>query len=102
MCAASASPELQVTKLSLVASTQEIGEIRKTLNTEIEVLRNDFQDLRSNLKQQLEIAAGLAAQVCQHPAVASMPTCYDAGSRLQDVGLGSAPVQGNKVGDSSS
>jgi hypothetical protein len=59
--------------VSALAATQEIGEIRKTLNTEIEVLRNDFQDLRSNLKQQLEIAAGLAAQVCLRLAIARCP-----------------------------
>ena len=32
----------------------ELGELRKTLNTEVSQLRNEFQDLRTTLRTQLE------------------------------------------------
>jgi hypothetical protein len=39
---------------------QELGELRSTLNTEVEQLRVEFQELRNTLKKQLEITSGLA------------------------------------------
>jgi hypothetical protein len=43
---------------------QEVGDLRKTLSSEVEGLRSEFLDLKSALKQQLELTAGLASQVC--------------------------------------
>lgn len=42
---------------------QEVGDLRKTLNSEVDALRAEFMDLKTALKQQLELTAGLAAQV---------------------------------------
>lgn len=42
---------------------KEIGDLRKTLNTEVDSLRSEFMNLKVSLKQQLELTAGLAAQV---------------------------------------
>lgn len=42
---------------------QEVGDLRKTLNTEVEGLRSEFMELKTALKQQLELTAGLASQV---------------------------------------
>ena len=47
--------------LSLWWTIQELGELRNTLNTEVEQLRQEFQDLRTTLRQQLEATASLAA-----------------------------------------
>ncbi|PNH05710.1 hypothetical protein TSOC_008011, partial [Tetrabaena socialis] len=41
---------------------QEVGDLRKTLNTEVEGLRAEFLELKTALKQQLELTAGLASQ----------------------------------------
>ena len=38
----------------------ELGELRTTLNAEVEQLRTEFQDLRTTLRQQLEATAALA------------------------------------------
>ncbi|MEW5302701.1 MAG: hypothetical protein WDW38_004189 [Sanguina aurantia] len=43
-------------------SEYEIGDLRKTLNTEVDSLRSEFMNLKVSLKQQLELTAGLAAQ----------------------------------------
>ena len=48
-------------RLSLWWTIQELGELRNTLNTEVEQLRQEFQDLRTTLRQQLEATASLAA-----------------------------------------
>ena len=42
---------------------QEISDLRKTLNTEVEALRGEFLELRSVLKQQLDATAALVAPV---------------------------------------
>lgn len=42
---------------------QEVGDLRKTLNNEVDSLRAEFMDLKGALKQQLELTAGLASQV---------------------------------------
>ena len=44
---------------------QEITDLRRTLNTEVDSLRTEFLDLKSALKQQLDLTAGLtlSAQV---------------------------------------
>ncbi len=39
---------------------QEITDLRRTLNTEVDSLRTEFLDLKTALKQQLELTAGLA------------------------------------------
>ena len=46
-----------------MSTPQEVGDLRKTLNTEVEGLRSEFMELKTALKQQLELTAGLAAQV---------------------------------------
>ena len=40
----------------------ELGDLRKTLNTEVGALRKEFQDLRATLKQQLEATAAIAGE----------------------------------------
>ena len=40
---------------------QELGDLRTTLNQEVEQLRTEFQGLRSTLNQQLEATANLAS-----------------------------------------
>ena len=45
----------------MCSCAQELGELRNTLNTEVEQLRQEFQDLRTTLRQQLEATASLAA-----------------------------------------
>ena len=43
----------------------ELGDLRKTLNTEVGALRKEFQDLRATLKQQLEATAAIADEALQ-------------------------------------
>ncbi len=40
---------------------QEITDLRKTLNTEVDSLRSEFLDLKSALKSQLELTSGLSS-----------------------------------------
>ena len=40
----------------------ELGDLRKTLNSEVTQLRDEFADLRQTLKQQLEATAEMAAE----------------------------------------
>eukprot|EP00976_Prorocentrum_cordatum_P060723 1176020-Prorocentrum_minimum.AAC.2 len=41
----------------------ELGDLRKTLNDEVDQLRTEFQDLRNTLRQQLEATASLAQTI---------------------------------------
>ena len=40
----------------------ELGDLRRSLNTEVETLRSEFQELRASLRQQLEVTSKLASQ----------------------------------------
>ena len=49
------------TTISARSIDQELGDLRTTLNQEVEQLRTEFQGLRSTLNQQLEATANLAS-----------------------------------------
>jgi hypothetical protein len=44
-----------------MSSAKEISDLRRTLNTEVDSLRDEFTDLKTALQHQLELTAGLAS-----------------------------------------
>ncbi|KAI5073690.1 hypothetical protein GOP47_0011703 [Adiantum capillus-veneris] len=51
---------------------QELGELRNTLNVEVEQLKAEFQDLRVTLRKQLDVTAKLPViEVCSEESAAS-------------------------------
>jgi uncharacterized coiled-coil DUF342 family protein len=80
--------------------TQELGELRTTLNDEVEQLRTEFQDLRSTLRTQLEATSNLAASVSAASG-APLFSVYHKRAILNSKGLMSPFVAASQTGEES-